>query len=315
MTKDITLKAACADTFHYPQEWDPSRGSLDQFQRRKGFEHHLGKHRVKNLDRGVLLIRFEMPFKVQCLRCGLYINQGTRYDADKKKVDMYFSSPVYRFVMRCGNIVDPRHSADGTAHCNQRLAVRTDPKNDDYFLEEGLRRKVDVWDSKDSETIELLDPETNRQMAADPLFRVEKTLRDRQKEKSEKERLADLQDLQAEREDAYGWNCAMRTAHRVKRKEEKAREEEQRRAGKPNFVLPLEPASEQDRLQAKAVAFKTDHDKVDSAARRSAALARPVLGHRQRVGASTGGRAEGLVELVAKRRRLEQHARMARAFC
>eukprot|EP00931_Biecheleriopsis_adriatica_P103209 TRINITY_DN78073_c0_g1_i1.p1 TRINITY_DN78073_c0_g1~~TRINITY_DN78073_c0_g1_i1.p1 ORF type:complete len:315 (-),score=65.56 TRINITY_DN78073_c0_g1_i1:74-1018(-) len=313
MTKDISLKAACADSFHYPQEWDPSRGSLDQYQRRKGFEHHLGKHRVKNLSKGVLLIRFEMPFKVQCLRCGLYIAQGTRYDADKKKVGMYFSTPLYQFSMRCGNITSPELSADGSVHCNQRLVIRTDPQNDDYALVEGLRRKVETWQSKDSETIELVDPETRRQMSADPMFRVEKTVRDKQRERSDKERLADLQDLQDEREDAYGLNCALRRTHRARRKEEQAREEEERRRGKPNFALPLVPPSEEDWNEAKTIAFKTDHDKIDVAARRSAALARPVL---KRSAAPAGSTTPGtaIAELVAKRRRLEQHARMARAF-
>ncbi|CAJ1456891.1 unnamed protein product, partial [Effrenium voratum] len=148
MTKDISLKAACADSFYYPQEWAPSRGSLDQFQRRRGYEHHFGKQRTKNLNKGVLLIRFEMPFTVQCLRCEHYIGQGTRYNADKKKVGMYFSTPLYEFAMHCGNIVSPEKSADGSAHCNQRFVIRTDPKNDDYELSEGLRRKMESWDHK-----------------------------------------------------------------------------------------------------------------------------------------------------------------------
>mmetsp|Transcript_88874 Transcript_88874/g.157447 ORF Transcript_88874/g.157447 Transcript_88874/m.157447 type:complete len:309 (+) Transcript_88874:57-983(+) len=307
MTKDISLKAACADSFYYPQEWAPSRGSLDQFQRRKGFEHHFGQQRTKNLHKGVLQIRFEMPFKVRCLRCGLYIGQGTRYDADKKKVGMYHSTPLYEFAMRCGNIVAPEESADGSAHCNQRLVIRTDPQNDDYALEEGLVRKVESWDNKDSETIELVDPETRRQMSLDPMFKAEKTIRDKQREKSEKERLADLQDLQDEREDAYSLNCILRRANRTRRKEEKAKEEEERLRGKPNFGLSLEPATEDDRKEAKDVKFWTDHDKIDIASRRSKVLARPVLGKR-------GAKAPDIAEIVSKRRRLEQHARMARVF-
>ncbi|CAE7234742.1 CCDC130 [Symbiodinium natans] len=267
MTKDISLKAACADSFYYPQEWKPSRGSLDHFQRKRGFEHHFGKERTKNLSKGVLLIRFEMPFTVQCLRCGLYIRQGTRYNADKKKIGMYFSTPLYEFSMHCGNIVSPEKSANGRAHCNQRLVIRTDPKNDDYELAEGLRRKVEVWDNKDSETLELADPESRRRMDADPMFRVEKTLRDKQKERTDKARLSDLQDLQAEREDAYGWNCVLRKAHRIRRKEEQQREEEERLRGKPNFGVPLEPASEEDLLQAKSVEYKTDHDKIEMSVR------------------------------------------------
>lgn len=298
------MKAACADSFYYPQEWAPSKGSLDAFQRRRGFEHHFGKQRTKNLNKGVLLIRFEMPFTVQCLRCQHYIHQGTRYNADKKKVGMYFSTPLYEFAMNCGNIVNPARSANGSAHCNQRFVIRTDPKNDDYELAEGLRKKVEVWDNKDSETIELADPETKRRMQSDPMFRVEKTLRDLQKERSDKERLADLQDMQADREDAYGWNCVMRKAHRFRRKEEKKKEEEDKLKGKPNFAVPLVPEEEEDTEKAQQVSFVTDHSKVEVAARRSAIKAQPVL--------STDS-AANVASLVAKRKRLQQHARIVRA--
>eukprot|EP00439_Symbiodinium_sp_Y106_P077912 s200_g16.t2 len=320
MTKDISLKAACADSFYYPQEWKPSRGSLDHFQRKRGFEHHFGKERTKNLSKGVLLIRFEMPFTVQCLRCGLYIRQGTRYNADKKKVGMYFSTPLYEFSMHCGNIVSPERSANGRAHCNQRLVIRTDPKNDDYELAEGLRRKIEAWDSKDSETLELVDPETRRQMEADPMFRVEKTIRDMQKERNDKARLSDLQDLQDEREDSYGWSCGtvssdlilssgnsvLRKAHRIRRKEEQRLEEVERLAGKPNFGVPLAPSSDDDRLQAKAVAYRTDHDKIEVSARRSCLMAKPVLEqgfHKKALRVAT---------LVGKRKRLLQSSRMER---
>ena len=90
---------------------------------------------------------------------------------------MYFSTPLYEFSMHCGNIVHPARSADGSAHCNQRFVIKTDPKNDDYELAEGLRKKVETWDNRDSETIGLVDPETRRKMENDPMFKVEKTLR------------------------------------------------------------------------------------------------------------------------------------------
>lgn len=306
MTKDISLKAACADTFYYPQDWDPSRGSLDHFQRQKGFEHHFGKYRTKNLHKGVLIIRFEMPFKVQCLRCKTFIGQGSRYDADKKKVGMYFTSPIYEFSMRCRVVTGHEKSADGKIFCNQHFLIRTDPKGNDYELAEGLNRTVETWDAKDSETIELADPETRRKMENDPMFRVEKTMRDKQKEKDEKERLADLQELQEEREDSYSLNCVLRKSCRQRRKEEEAKEEAAGLAGKPNFGVPLRPATAEDSEQAKKVKFRTDHDKIEVAVRRTAALAAPIF-----AGSSKGLH---LTELAAKRRKLEQHARVAKAF-
>jgi len=353
-TKDITLKAASADTFYYPPEWKPSRGTLDEFQQKRGYEHYFGKSRTKNLHKGVLQIRFELPFKVQCLRCSKFLGQGTRYDADKKTVGKYFSTSLFQFEFRCGEIVDPKLSADHSAHCNQRLVIRTDPENDDYALTEGLRRVVGTWDAKDTETMELVDPETRNKMNDDPMFKTEKLIRDKQKEKSDKERLADLEDLQADREDYYALNCAMRRTNRIKRKEEKAQEEAERLAGKPNFALPLAAVSDQDAAEAKAITFRTDHDRIELSVRRAAIRAEPLFGEKKSTAivtasssktiraepllgkrtstaivkassskevrlpgkfkASSASSSGALQELVAKRRRVEQHARMAALF-
>lgn len=308
--QDISLKAACADSFHYPSEWNPSRGSLDQFQRARGFEHHFGKHRTKNLHKGLLLIRFEMPFKVQCLRCNTYIGQGTRYDADKKKVGKYFSTPLYEFEMRCSVVVGHEKSADGRVYCNQRFVIRTDPQNEDYALVEGLRRKVDTWDAADAENLELTDPETRRKMETDPMFKVEKTIRDTQREKSQKERLAILQDMQDEREDTYALNCRLRRSNRERRKEELAKEEAERQP--KNFAIPLAPACSQDLQEAKSVVFRTDFDKVEVAAKRAAIRAGPLIKRSQPGSSQESG--SKLSELAAKRRRLASHARMAQVF-
>lgn len=310
-TKDISLKAACADTFHYPTDWDPSKGSLDEFQRKKGFEHHFGKYRTKNLHKGILIIRFELPFPVQCLRCQTYIGRGTRYDADKKKIGMYFSTPLYEFLMRCKVPVGHEKSADGQVYCNQRFCIRTDPKNSDYELVEGLRRKIETWSNEDAGTIELPDPETRRQMDSDPMVKVEKTIRNAQREKSQKERLADLQDLQDEREDAYALNCILRKSNRERRKQEQAEAEAAAKRPPPNFSFPLLAPEPSDAAEAKSVEFRTDHDRVATAARRAAVRAAPLL---KRSRSSDSGAAKQLVELAAKRQKLSQHARMAQVF-
>lgn len=326
-TKGITLKAACADSFYYPEGWDPSKGTLDKYQQQRGFEHYFGKTRTKNLDKGVLQIRFEMPFKVQCLRCSTHIGQGTRYDADKKKVGKYFTTTIFEFAFRCCVSVDREQSADGNIFCNQRFVIRTDPKNRDYELAEGLRKAVNTWDPKDTETMELPDPEEKRQMQIDPMFKLEKTTRDKKRERSEKERLMDLYDIKAELEDDYDLNCAMRSSLRKLRKEEKAQELED---AKPrNFALTLLPPDPADALEASSASFRTDHAKVDRAARRAAIKAAPLLriigpaktgGIRQASKALTNGHGskqknlQAVGDLAARRQRIEQHARMARLF-
>lgn len=314
-TKDISLKAACADTFHYPNDWNPTRGTLDEYQRKKGFEHHFGKNRTKNLDKGMLLIRFEMPFNVQCLRCQSYIGQGTRYDADKKKVDKYFSTPIYEFLMRCHQITGPETSADHSLYCNQRFCIRTDPQNSDYAILEGLRRKNETWTpGGDTGTVELLDPETRRQMNEDPMVKAEHTIRDKQRERSQKQRLDDLIDLQDEREDTYALNCVLRRGNREKRKQEQAEAAAAEAEAKipKNFAFPLVDSAPSDIVEAKAVDFRTDHDRIATAARRAAVRAAPLLKRgRNDKGAAAAAQ---LLELSVKRQKLSQHARMARLF-
>jgi len=217
--------------------------------------------------------------------------------------------------MRCGVIVDPAQSADYSAHCNQRFVIRTDPKNDDYELAEGLRRKVETWDTKDTETIELVDPETRSKMQSDPMFRAEKTIRDAKKERSDKERLADLQDLRDEREDTYSLNCMLRKSNRVRRKEEEAAEKLRRLEGLPNFALTLQPPSAEDAKEAKAIVFRTDHDKVEISARRAACRAAPLLPTKSPSGPGPPTSASSQVaDLATKRRRVALHRRVAEVF-
>jgi coiled-coil domain-containing protein 130 len=310
-TKGISLKAACADSFHYPNDWDPSRGDLDSHQRKKGFEHHFGKYRTKNLNKGILIVRFELPFNVQCVRCQKYIGQGTRYDADKKKVGKYFTTPIYEFMMRCKKVVGHEKSADGQVYCNQRFTIRTDPKNADYELVEGIRRKVETWTPSEAGTLELPDPETRRQMDSDPMFKAEKTIRNAQRERSQKERLAELQDLQDDREDAYALNCTLRRSNRARRKQEQAEAEAAAKRPPPNFAFPLLAPDSADTAEAKAIEFRTDHDRIATASKRAAARAAPLL---KRARSAEGTDASQLSQLAAKRQKLALHARMAKLF-
>lgn len=157
-TAGLSLKATQADGFYFPPDWDPKKGSLDKHQRKKGHEHALGKNRVKNLHKGILVIRFEMPFKIKCLNCLEYVGKGSRFDADKKRVGQYLSTPIYEFRMHCGQIVDPKVSRDGKTHCNNVWVIRTDPKNCDYALVEGCQKAYD----ERKRDLEVENPYTDR---------------------------------------------------------------------------------------------------------------------------------------------------------
>lgn len=92
------------------------------------------------MDMGITIIRFEMPYNIWCDGCKAHIAMGVRYNAEKKKVDMYYSTPIYEFRMKC-------HL------CDQYFEIRTDPANSDYVIMSGARRKEQRWDMGENEQI------------------------------------------------------------------------------------------------------------------------------------------------------------------
>ena len=95
---------------HRPYDSDPREES---FNARAG-KHPLGD-RARKLDQGILIVRFELPFNVWCEGCGNHIGQGVRYNAEKKKVGNYLSTPIWSFRCKC-------HL------CSSWFDIRTDPK-------------------------------------------------------------------------------------------------------------------------------------------------------------------------------------------
>ncbi|KAL5467796.1 hypothetical protein PMIN07_003511 [Paraphaeosphaeria minitans] len=74
---------------------------------------------------GALTVRFELPFAVWCAHCKpeAIVGQGVRFNAEKKKVGNYYSTPIWSFRMK--------HSA-----CGGWWEIRTDPKNAKYVVVE-----------------------------------------------------------------------------------------------------------------------------------------------------------------------------------
>lgn len=98
--------------------------------------HPLGA-RARKSHIGILTVRFEMPFAIWCSTCpsrspNCLIGQGVRFNAEKKRVGNYFSSPIWSFRMK--------HTA-----CGGWLEIRTDPKSSEYLVTEGARRR-DIGD-------------------------------------------------------------------------------------------------------------------------------------------------------------------------
>ena len=100
------------------------------FNKASGKGHALGSRARKLGSEGVLTVRFECPFAIWCTTCRpeQIIGQGVRFNAEKKKVGNYYSTPIWSFRFK--------HTA-----CGGWIEVRTDPKASEYVVEEGGRRR------------------------------------------------------------------------------------------------------------------------------------------------------------------------------
>lgn len=163
---------------YIPPDFDPQlHGSVNGYH-----NSHPLRERARLLHKGILIIRFEMPYSVWCLSCNEHIGIGVRFNAQKKKVDMYYTTPIYEFKMKC-------HL------CSGEMVIRTDPKNTDYICVSGVRRKVEDWEPSPEENgqIALMSDETRKRLAEDQFFAVEHQVNDEQKLNDTRPRIAQLQ--------------------------------------------------------------------------------------------------------------------------
>lgn len=106
-----------------------------------------------------LVCRFELPFNIWCGHCNSHLGAGVRYNAQKRKVGNYYSTPIYAFRCKC-------HL------CSGWFEIRTDPKvsfqscsgreppnaqipscslqNAKYHVEKGAREQVQDWNPEEN---------------------------------------------------------------------------------------------------------------------------------------------------------------------
>ncbi|KGG52817.1 hypothetical protein DI09_131p10, partial [Mitosporidium daphniae] len=116
---------------------------------------------------GSVTIRFEMPFNIWCGGCNAHIAMGVRFNAQKKKVGDYFTTPILSFRMKC-------------AQCPNWFEIQTDPKETDYKVIEGARRKIETWVHQPGSTVlrPEEDVEVQKKRATNAFFRLEKSIED-----------------------------------------------------------------------------------------------------------------------------------------
>jgi coiled-coil domain-containing protein 130 len=171
-------------------------------------KHALGA-RANKISQGILTVRFEMPYPIWCTHCPkpTIIGQGVRFNAEKKKVGNYFSTPIFSFRMK--------HVA-----CGGWIEIRTDPKNTAYVVTEGARKR-DLGEDKVKEgDVKILTQKEREALRDNAFAALEGKVEDKKRLEQSKQRLEELQDLSEQQwDDPYEQNKKLRKLFREGRKE------------------------------------------------------------------------------------------------
>lgn len=219
---------------YYPPDYDPKYGGLNKFQ-----GTHALRERAKKIDQGILIIRFEMPYNIWCDACNNHVGMGVRYNAEKKKVGMYYSTPVYQFRMKC-------HL------CDNYYEIKTDPGKLDYEIVSGARRQENRWDPTENGQIVPEDKEVQKRLFDDPMFKLEHKATDEKGAADAKPVLGKLYLRNQEVwSDPYTSNAQLRATFRKRKAELKeAQDKDDLLLKKSSLNIALLPESEQDRKLA-----------------------------------------------------------------
>ncbi|KAI1123568.1 CWC16 protein [Nemania abortiva] len=220
-------------------------------------KHALGARASKLRTEGILTVRFEMPFGVWCGTCArpTVIGQGVRFNAEKKRVGAYHSTPIWSFRMR-------------HADCGGAIEIRTDPANAEYVVVEGGTRRDTGAGKDDDDSLvssrallaaggEILTEQERDARRNDAFARLEKTIEDRGVLVERSHRIAELEDASHRAwEDPYAQNRRLRDTFRAGRKaREKAATSTDELRERMSLGIDLLPATEEDARRAALVDF------------------------------------------------------------
>ncbi|KAL6714388.1 Protein saf4 [Lecanora helva] len=170
-------------------------------------KHALGA-RARKSGQGILTVRFEMPFPIWCTTCPkpTIIGQGVRFNAEKKKVGNYYSTPIYSFRMK-------------HVSCGGPIEIRTDPKNTAYVVTEGAKKRDTGEDKVQEGEIRIRTEEERERSANDAFAALEGKVEDKKQAANDKSRIEELQQAKERDWDDPGEaNRKLRRAFRAERK-------------------------------------------------------------------------------------------------
>lgn len=289
-----SLAAARADNFYYPPHYDPKKhGGLNKLN-----GQHALRERAKKIDQGILVIRFEVPFNIWCDKCGEHIAKGVRFNAEKKQIGNYHSTKIWSFSMR--------------HHCGSNIVIQTDPKNTEYVVTNGARRKVEEYAAEDAETLELPNGREKKEVE-DPLEELEVKQLKQAKIREGYRQLNDLrEDIEVRHKNDYNLNKNLRASLRAAKKADKARCDKRRQLGLPDHIKLLPESSRDAEVASLAFAVSNTNEKFMKSwtKDRSRLLHQPIfdkgppksatLGKRQYPASSTMQAKKGRLDLGVK---------------
>ncbi|KIM33618.1 hypothetical protein M408DRAFT_326292 [Serendipita vermifera MAFF 305830] len=207
---------------YYPPDYDPKKHhTLNDYHGK----HALGD-RARKVDQGILITRFELPFNIWCGTCNAHIGMGVRYNAEKRKIGMYYSTPIYAFRCKC-------HL------CSGWFEIQTDPKNTRYVVTSGARQKDEDWNPEENGGYAVHENDPTKAGPSDPLAQVEKTAESsRRARETGAPRIDSLQELsETYNADPYELSKRVRKQFREVKKVEKRKRGEEEEV-KNKYALP-----------------------------------------------------------------------------
>lgn len=152
---------------------------------------------------------------------------GVRYNAEKKKVGSYYSTPIYSFRCKC-------HLCDGW------FEIQTDPKNTRYVVVSGARQKNEEWDPEENGGFAVHDT-AGSGAPNDPLAALEKSTE--AQNHLTKVQVPRIQQLQSAsdyyNEDPYSASLRVRKRFRAEKKIDQAKQVADKQL-KGKYALPEE---------------------------------------------------------------------------
>ncbi|KAJ3565147.1 hypothetical protein NP233_g7818 [Leucocoprinus birnbaumii] len=143
---------------YYPPDYDPSQGSLNKV---RGEDRTVTLHKAFLTSPSFQANMPSLPFNIWCDGCNNHIGMGVRYNAEKKKIGNYYSTPIFSFRCKC-------HL------CDNWFEIQTDPKNTRYVVTSGARQKDEDWNPEENGGFAIHDPD-KKDTPDDPLAALEKT--------------------------------------------------------------------------------------------------------------------------------------------